>query len=136
MSVDVVSELTGLWTELRKGVDSLNAHSSEKELETFLDRVGVLGGVEAQTVYPGLEDLDDDGDIATKKASRRWDKIQSSMEKLSFPPSASAWQAFADALGDHLDESPKDIGERLEALSAEDRAELGERTKIMREGLS
>lgn len=136
MSVDVVTEVTRLWAELGKGLDSLDAGSPEARLEQFLDRVVVLGGVERQTVYPGLEELDDGSDAATKTAVRRWERIQSAIEKLRFPLSADAWQAFAGTLSDHLDKSPKDIGARLEALSEEDRADLGERTRVMRERLS
>ena len=136
MSVDVVDEMTRLWSELRKGVNLLDEQSPEAKLEKFLERVATLRGVELQTIYPGLEELDDEADSVLKKATRRSDKIQAAMEKLSLPPSESAWRAFADALGHHLDQNPKDIGARLEALSREDRIDLGERARVMREALS
>lgn len=136
MSVDVVDEMNRLWSDLRKGLGTIDARSPESKVEQFLDRVVLLRGVEIQTVYPGLEDLDDEADRVTSKATRRSDKIQTAMEKLRLPPSDSAWRAFTDALSDHLDKSPTDVGARLEALSEEDRADLGERTKVMRETLS
>lgn len=136
MVVDVVDEMNGLWTELREGLQALNAQSPEPEIEKYLNRFVVLKGVEIQTVYPGLEEYDDEADAATAAATRRHDKIQSTMEQLTFPLSDSAWQAFADAVREHLEQSPKDIGSRLAALSEADRAELGGLTKTMRETLS
>lgn len=136
MSVDVFTEMVGLWTELREGLADLDERSDEAKIEEFLDRVVVLRGVEIQTVYPGLEDFDDEADPATARGTRRSDKIQATMEKLSLPPSASAWRAFADAVLEHVDKSTEDVGTRLEALSAEERADLGERTKVARETLS
>jgi hypothetical protein len=136
MSADVVTEMTRLWSKLREDVDSLDARSPEAKIEIYLERLVVLGGVEAQTVYDFLEDEDDDSDAAIKKAKRRWNKIQKAMENLHLPPNERAWRAFADAVIDHLDKSPKDIGARLEALSKEDRAELGTLTKSSIETLS
>lgn len=136
MSADVVTEMNRLWSELRKGIESLTAQSPEANIEKFLDRVVVLRGVEFQSVYPDLEEVDDEADATTTKAARRSNKVQKAMEKLSLPPSEKAWTAFTTALVEHLEESPKDIGERLEALSKEDRADLGERAKMAREMLS
>jgi len=129
MSVDVVNEMTRLWSRLRKDLDALDARSSEAKIEKYLDRLILLGGVERQTVYNFLEEEDDESDAAIAKANRRWNKIQKAVEKMHLPPTESTWQAFADAVIDHLDKSPKDIGARLEALSKEDRAELGKLTK-------
>src|SRR3954454_12846158 len=69
MGVDVVDELTGSWTELCKRLDRLDASSPEEEVGKFLDEVVVLGGVERQSVYPGLEDLDEDRDAVTAEAT-------------------------------------------------------------------
>lgn len=136
MPVDIVVEMQRMWSGLQKDLDSLDAESSEQEIESYLDRVAVLRGVEIQTVYPDLEDVDDEADVATAAATRRSDKIQSTMERLSFPLSKSAWSAFADAVTEHLDKSPRDVGVRLAALSDEDRADLGERAKTSREALA
>lgn len=136
MNTDVVTEMNQLWSELRQGLDRLNAQSPEADIEKYLNQVVVLIGVEFQTVYPGLEEYDDEGDIPTAKGIARQNKIQSTLEKMTLPVTESTWQAFADAMRDHLDQSPKDIGAGLEALSAGDRAELGERTKTVREVLS
>lgn len=135
MSHDVVSELKKLWAELRSGVNAVDPQSPQAEVEALLERVGVVAGVEAQTVYPELEDRDPLGDVATSKASARWDKIQAAMEKLTFPLDEKAWGTFEKALTVHLDASPQDLGARLEALSEDDRSELGELARTMREGL-
>lgn len=129
MSVDVVTEMNRLWSELGQGIRKLDAKASEAEIEKFLGRVVLLRGVEIQVLFPALEDIDDEADVATAAGVRRSDTIQSKMEKLSMPPSASAWRALADAVVDHVETSPTDVGERLEALSPDDRADLGERVK-------
>lgn len=136
MPVDIVVEMQRMWSGLQKDLDSLDAESSEQEIERYLDRVVVLRGVEIQTVYPDLQEVDDQADSATAAATGRSDKIQSTMERLVFPLTKSAWSAFADAVTEHLGESPRDIGVRLAALSDEDRADLGERAKTSREALS
>lgn len=129
MGVDVVTEMTRLWSELAERIEALDAESAEAKIERALDLVVILRGVEAQTLYPGLEEVDDDADTATAAGNRRAEKIQATMEKLNLPPTAKAWKDFASALLDHVRSSETDVGKRLKAMSPQDRADLGERVK-------
>ena len=69
MPVDIVVEMQRMWSGLQKDLDSLDAESSEQEIERYLDRVVVLRGVEIQTVYPDLQEVDDQADSATAAAT-------------------------------------------------------------------